>query len=224
MDKNILEKVLESLLFVSMKPLTLEKLEEIINEDTKESNKVSMDEIKIVIENIDNKYKDDSYPWQLIHVAGGYQFVTKKEYAIWIKRLYKAKFTIRLSPSALETISIIAYKQPITKAEIEQIRGVDSTGVVGTLLNRKLIKISGYKETVGAPALYITTQEFLKYFGLNSLKELPLPEHIKIPDDGKDLVMNNVDVAVDIVEDEMEHVEIVENKDIDSSNGEDDNI
>ncbi|MFC1512801.1 SMC-Scp complex subunit ScpB, partial [bacterium] len=154
-----------------------------LNTDAKEENKYKKDEVLAIIDSLTEKYKDDAFPWQLINVAGGYQFVTKKEFSGWIKKLYKSKFTIRLSASALETLSIIAYKQPITKAEVEQIRGVDSTGVLGTLLNRTLIKIGGRKEALGNPALYVTTQEFLKYFGLNDVNELPLPEHIELSEE-----------------------------------------
>jgi segregation and condensation protein B len=95
---------------------------------------------------------------------------------LWIKRLLKEKFVLKLSPSAFETLAIIAYKQPITRAEIDEVRGVESSGVIDTLLDKKLVKVVGRKETLGKPLLYGTTQDFLKHFGLAHLSELPLIE------------------------------------------------
>src|SRR4029079_2148400 len=105
--------------------------------------------------------------------AGGFQVATRPAYATWIRRLYKERLTVRLSPSALETLSIIAYKQPIARAEIEQIRGVEASGVMETLLERRLVKVVGRKETIGRPLLYGTTVDFLRHFGLRHLSELP---------------------------------------------------
>jgi segregation and condensation protein B len=108
-----------------------------------------------------------------MEVAGGFQMATRPEMATWIRRLYKERLTVRLSPSSLETLSIIAYKQPISRSDIEQIRGVEVSGVMETLLERRLIKVVGRKETIGRPLLYGTTIEFLRHFGLKHLAELP---------------------------------------------------
>jgi segregation and condensation protein B len=108
-----------------------------------------------------------------VEVAGGYHLVTRPECSPWIKRLEKVKSGLRLSKPALETLAIIAYKQPVIRAEIEQIRGVDSMGVIKTLLERHLIKINGRRDAVGRPIVYGTTKDFLMNFGLKSLSELP---------------------------------------------------
>ncbi|MFM7840561.1 MAG: SMC-Scp complex subunit ScpB, partial [Nitrospira sp.] len=110
---------------------------------------------------------------QLIEVAGGYQIVTRLEYASWIKRLAKAKAAPKLSRSGLESLAIIAYKQPIVRAEIEQIRGVEVSGVLRTLLERKLIRMVGRKDVPGRPIMYGTTKLFLQQFGLSELSQLP---------------------------------------------------
>jgi segregation and condensation protein B len=106
-------------------------------------------------------------------VAGGWQMSTRAEYGIWIRKLYQTRLTLRVSNAALEVLSIVAFKQQVTKAEIEAIRGVDSSGPIDTLLERRLITNIGRKETLGRPIMYGTTEEFLKQFGLNSLADLP---------------------------------------------------
>jgi segregation and condensation protein B len=110
---------------------------------------------------------------RLAEVAGGYRLVTKQEYAPWVKRLDKAKSAAKLSRSALESLAIIAYKQPIVRSEIEEIRGVETSGVVRTLLERKLVRIVGRKEVPGRPIMYGTTKFFLEHFGLHDLSQLP---------------------------------------------------
>ena len=110
---------------------------------------------------------------QLVEIANGYQLTTRSEYANWIKKLNKIKVSTKLSKPAMETLAIIAYKQPIIKPEVEKIRGVDSGGVIKTLLERKLIKIIGRMDIVGKPMMYGTTSEFLQYFGLKDLTDLP---------------------------------------------------
>lgn len=204
------EHIIEALLFVSAKPLSVERMHELLKET--HSSITAKEQLYPILNELMQKYRDDVYSWQLLHVAGGYQFVTKKTFMPWIKKMYKARFTIRLSQSALETLSIIAYRQPVTKAEIDDIRGVDSVGVVNTLLARKLIRISGYKEGVRKPPQFSTTPEFLRYFGLNSVDELPLPEHI-------DVDASNVRSAQS---DDEDTVTIVENRiaDEDLFNGE----
>ncbi|MDR3306318.1 MAG: SMC-Scp complex subunit ScpB [Endomicrobium sp.] len=171
MEISEVKKILEALLFVSERPLSLKELKDIIKTDfTDVSN----------LENILNELKDEyanlNKPYEIKFVADGWTFATKPEYYPWIKKLLKEKTVLKLSPSALETLAMIAYKQPITRAEIDDIRGVESSGVIDTLLERKLIKIVGRKEALGRPLLYGTTQDFLKHFGLAHLSELPLIE------------------------------------------------
>lgn len=165
------KKILEALLFVSERPLGLEELKDLIKSDY--SNTSNM-------ENILNELKDEytslDKPYEIKFVGEGWTFATKSEYSPWIKKLLKEKTVLKLSPSALETLAMIAYKQPITRAEIDDIRGVESSGVIDTLLERRLIKIVGKKEALGRPLLYGTTQDFLRHFGLAHLSELPLVE------------------------------------------------
>ena len=110
---------------------------------------------------------------RLVAVAGGYRLVTKQDYAAWVKRLDKAKTAAKLSRSALESLAIIAYKQPLVRGEIEEIRGVETSGVLRTLLERKLVRIVGRKEVPGRPIMYGTTKFFLEHFGLSDLSQLP---------------------------------------------------
>src|SRR5207253_6382585 len=112
---------------------------------------------------------------------GGWQFSSRPEFGPWIRKLFKDRLTYRLSSSAMETLSIIAYKQPITRSEIEEIRGVEVTAVLETLLERRLVRIAGRKETVGRPLLYATTPDFLRAFGLKRLEDLPSIESLIPP-------------------------------------------
>ena len=156
--------IIEALLFVSDKPLSLEQLRTVLERDTADI-KAALKELK---EDYQNKHS-----FRLREVAGGYQLVTDPEYASWLRKLFQGGRKERLSRPALETLAIIAYKQPITKPEMEQLRGVDVNGVVKTLLEKNLIRIRGRKNVIGRPLLYGTTKRFLEYFGLNSLEELP---------------------------------------------------
>lgn len=174
MDINDIKKVIESLLFVSDKPLLNREIRAVIKNELPENIKIEdiMSELQQEYENLDRSF-------ELKFVADGWTFATKPQYSPWIKILLKEKTILKLSPSAMEVLAIIAYKQPITRAEIDNVRGVDSGGVIDTLTDRKFIKIVGRKETLGRPLLYGTTQEFLRHFGLSHLSELPVIESEK---------------------------------------------
>lgn len=167
MDRNFLKGIIETLIFITDKPLSKQKILEIIDDPD-----ISIELIDELINELTTHYLQNS-AIEIRNVAEGYQMATKPIYAEYVRRLYRDRTLLRLSPAAVETLAIIAYRQPITKAEIEETRGVDCTGVIETLLERKLIKIVGRKEVIGRPLLYGTTNEFLKYFGLNSLSDLP---------------------------------------------------
>ena len=158
-------------MFVSDRPLLTREIKHIIKEELPENSN-----LEDIIKELQLEYQQLNRAYELKFVADGWTFATKPEYAPWIKILLKDKTTLKLSPSAMEVLAIIAYKQPITWAEIDSIRGVDSGGVMDTLLDRKLVKIVGKKETIGKPMLYGTTQEFLRHFGLSHLSELPVIE------------------------------------------------
>src|SRR5687767_2433389 len=168
MEKDQAKKVVEALLYMTDHPLTEDEILEVIGE-----KELTTPELRDLIKEVAEQYDASGSPLSVVDVAGGVQIATRAEIAPWIKRLYRDRLTVRLSTSALETLSIIAYKQPITRSDIEQIRGVEVTGVMETLLERRLIKVVGRKETIGRPLLYGTTIEFLRQFGIKHLAELP---------------------------------------------------
>lgn len=185
MDREYIKKIVETLIFITDKPLSVKKIVELI--DLPEVNEKLVEEL---ISELQTEYLQRS-AIEIRQVAEGYQMATKPEFSEYVRRLYKDRTMLRLSPAAVETLAIIAYRQPITKAEIEETRGVDCTAVLETLLERKLIKIVGRKEVVGRPLLYGTTQEFLKYFGLSSLSDLPpleqfIEENVEITSSGQE--------------------------------------
>ena len=166
---------IESLIFASDKPLTtLEVLDLVNNAFGFMDEKVSLDQVESAIDGVVEKYNSAFYPFEVRQSGGGWQFLTKKEYHKTIAQLNGDKFLKRLSGAALETLAIIAYKQPVTKGEIEAIRGVNSDYTVQRLLEKELILISGRNEKLpGHPLVYCTSKNFMDYFGLNSAEDLP---------------------------------------------------
>ncbi|HUK57020.1 MAG TPA: SMC-Scp complex subunit ScpB [Nitrospiria bacterium] len=191
MEEHELTAVLEAVLFVSGEPMSVEDLSEVL-EGT------DPDRIRRALDRLKQSYESAGRGLQIAEVAGGYQIATRAECAPWIRSLEKIKTAARLSHSGLETLAIVAYKQPVTRGEIEAIRGVDSAYVLKTLLERRIVKIAGRREGLGRPMLYGTTREFLQYFGLKDLTELPalkefkevaetLPEHEPIHEPAGDV-------------------------------------
>lgn len=169
--KNRLKELIESLIFVSLEPLSLEKIKSILEE-------FSENDIERAVEDLLESYTSNKRGIQIIFSAGGYLFSTRPEYDDYIRRLLQAERRNRLSRAALETLSAIAYNQPITLSEISAIRGVDSTHTLKVLLQKKLVKIVGRKKSPGKPLIYRTTKRFLTHFGLNDINELPSQEEI----------------------------------------------
>jgi segregation and condensation protein B len=163
-----LKAIVEALIFASPEPVTMKTLIKLLDNEPKE-------EIIAAVEELKRDY-DRPAGLQIVEVAGGYQIVTRPELHEWVRRLFHERTTQKLSVAALETLAVVAYKQPVTGPEIADIRGVNTAGVLGTLLERKLIKIVGRKQVVGRPFLYGTTREFLERFGLNDLSDLPKVE------------------------------------------------
>lgn len=161
-----LKAIVEAMLFVSTEPISVTRLVSALGDVTKA-------EVERVLRSLADDLEQEGRGVRLAEIAGGYRLVTKQEYATWIKRLDKSKSTTKLSRSALESLAIIAYKQPIVRSEIEEIRGVETSGVVRTLLERKLVRIVGRKEVPGRPIMYGTTKYFLEHFGLSDLSQLP---------------------------------------------------
>ena len=160
------KRVIEALLFAASKPLTPQEIRKVIKTMTPK-------ELEKMIFELKEEYVREARSFEIAEVAGGYEIATRKEFAPWILKIELQKKAKQVTLSALETLAIMAYKLPITRAEIEELRGVDVSGVMTTLMERCLIKIVGKKEVPGRPFLYGTTEKFLEHFGLKSLEELP---------------------------------------------------
>jgi segregation and condensation protein B len=158
--------IIEALIFASEAPLPIAKIREIIPA-------LSPKQITMVIEYLNEQYRQGGRSYEIREIAGGYQMFTLPEFAAFIDKLYQEKQQSRLTQKSLETLAIVAYKQPVTRHEIEEIRGVNVDGVMKTLLSRGMVTISGRAQAPGSPFLYKTTKKFLDYFGLKSLEDLP---------------------------------------------------
>jgi segregation and condensation protein B len=166
-----LKQIVESVLFAADAPLSYDRLYTLLEEFDRE-------EIRGAVEAVAADYSGAGRGVELVQVAGGYQFRSRPEYADYIRRLRKVK-PARFTPSALETLAIIAYRQPVTRGEVEYLRGVDSGGVLKTLLDKKLIRIIGKKDIPGKPLIYGTTREFMETFSLKDLRSLPTLREIE---------------------------------------------
>jgi len=163
-----IKAIVEALVFASPEPLTLKQLLKLLEAEPREDVQAALEQLK--------RDYDGPRGLQLVEVAGGYQIVTRPDLHEWVRRLFHERTTQKLSVQALETLAVIAYRQPVTALEVGEIRGVNTSGVLNTLLERGLIKIAGRKQVVGRPFMYATTREFLIRFGLNDLNDLPKVE------------------------------------------------
>jgi len=166
LSRTDFKNIIETLLFITDRPLSAAKVNQVA-----EIGDLAL--TRDIIHEIQTDYANAGRAVQVLEIGGGFQMCTKPEYGRWVRKLYNEKMSTRLSPAALETLAIIAYKQPVTRAEIEVIRGVDISGPLEKLLDRGLVKIAGKKEVAGRPLVYATTEQFLRVFGLNHLSELP---------------------------------------------------
>lgn len=175
METSDLIPHIEALIFASDKPLTTLEIAELVNNlPEAEEEKISLDKVESALEGITEKYSADFYPFEVKQSGGGWQFLTRPAFHKTVAQLNGEKFLKRLSAASLETLAIIAYKQPVTKGEIESIRGVSCDYTVQKLLEKELIIISGRNEKApGQPLLYSTSKNFMDYFGINSAEELP---------------------------------------------------
>jgi len=182
-----LPRIVESLLFATDRPLTPKAIAHALNDaarfspapETAEHEKLTPTQIEAALETLRARLESDGSSLMVQAVAGGYQLKTRAEYAVWTNRLFDAPRAPRLSQPALETLAVIAYRQPIGRAEIESVRGVAVDGVVATLLERKVIRVAGRSEQPGRPLLYETTPLFLELFGLKDLSELPNADELR---------------------------------------------
>ena len=166
MTVDELKPIIEALIYVSEEPITLKQLAAILEGE-------ATDDIQAAVEQLSAEFNSRSGGLELRQLAGGYRITTRPELSEYVRRYLKSQPSARLSLAALETLAVIAYKQPITIPEILEIRGVTSTSAIKTLLDRRLIVARGHKPVVGRPMLYGTSKEFLIHFGLNDLSELP---------------------------------------------------
>ncbi|HDZ69038.1 MAG TPA: SMC-Scp complex subunit ScpB [Phycisphaerales bacterium] len=167
------ESVIEAVLFASDESLTEARLANIVE--------TSVKQIRRHIKNLNDKYQANNNAFRIEQIAGGYQMLTLSGYNHWLKKLLRVRSDSKLSPAALETLAIIAYKQPVIRVDIEAIRGVAAGEIIRSLMYKGLVKIVGRAEVLGRPMLYGTTKKFLEVFGLNSLKDLPKIEELKKP-------------------------------------------
>lgn len=166
LETDDLKKIIETLLFITDRPVKPGRIADVV--ETADARRV-----REIIRQLQEEYASQGRAVQIVELGGGFQMSTKPEYGRWVRRLYNEKMTTKLSNAALETLAIVAYKQPITRAEMEAIRGVDVAGPLERLLERALVRVVGKKDTVGRPMVYGTTDEFLRMFGLNKISELP---------------------------------------------------
>ena len=177
-DGSRLSSVIEALVFASEEPISGERIRAIIVENEEQ---IEFDEetVEAFIDKLNERYDEMGMSFRIEHLAGGYTFVTQPKYHYWLSVFQHQNAYRKLSQSAIETLAIIAYRQPITKPEVDQIRGVDSGYIIRQLMEKSLIEVSGRADSPGKPLLYRTNKNFLKHFGLNSVSELPKPREIE---------------------------------------------
>ena len=178
MQRDELKSIVENILLAADQPVHLGELEKIF------LNEADKQDLQSILEELKEEYQSRNL--QILEVADGYQLCTRHEFNDWIRKFLKLDRSSRLSQPSLDTLSIIAYKQPLTRQEVDEIRGVDSSGVIKTLLEKKVIGPAGRKKVPGRPIMYRTTQKFLEYFGLKDLSDLPTLEDLKEELEGED--------------------------------------
>ncbi len=203
--EKIYNSVIEALIFSSDDVISASEIIKAIKVIDGEEVQVSEDEIEETVDLLNKNYEEQNLSFRILRIANGYLFATTKDYSKYVGYLSSEKSKRRLSQAALETLSIIAYKQPITKPEIESIRGVNSDYILNTLLEKNLVNIAGRAESVGRPLLYSTTDEFLKYFGLNKLSDLPKPREIEEIMNDEDFIEQKRKIMMNTLEDSMEN-------------------
>jgi len=178
MQRDELKSIIENVLLAADQPVQIGELEKIF------LNEADKKDLQSILEELKEEYQSRNL--QILEVADGYQLCTRHEFNDWIRKFLKLDRSSRLSQPSLDTLSIIAYKQPLTRQEVDEIRGVDSSGVIKTLLEKKVIGPAGRKKVPGRPIMYRTTQKFLEYFGLKDLSDLPTLEDLKEELEGED--------------------------------------
>ena len=203
MERDELKSIVENVLLAADQPVNAAELEKIF------LNTAEKNDLQLILEELKEEYQSRNL--QILEVADGYQLCTRHEFNEWIRKFLKLDRSSRLSQPSLDTLSIIAYKQPLTRQEVDDIRGVDSSGVVKTLLEKKVIGPAGRKKVPGRPIMYRTTQKFLEYFGLKDLSDLPTLEDLKEELEGDDpplqsqIEFANADASESVVTEDEEN-------------------
>ena len=169
---EFLKQIVEALIFASDIPISAEHIRGFVEE-------ITVSQVRTIVEELNFEYNQTNRAFQIVRVAGGFQMVTRESYTQWVRKLFQKRIKSKLSHAALETLSVVAFRQPVPKSEIAGIRGVECDGVMRTLLDRKLVTISGRSNGPGRPLMYKTTKEFLRYFGVNEISDLPKPREIE---------------------------------------------
>ncbi|NCS89132.1 MAG: SMC-Scp complex subunit ScpB [Ignavibacteria bacterium CG2_30_36_16] len=203
MDKTY-NSVINALIFASDEPLPAADIMKAIKGIDGEDIQINVEDVNQCVEEINNFYDENQFSFKIIKVANGFLYATRPEVAKYVGFLSSEKSKRRLSQAALETLAIIAYKQPLTKPELETIRGVNSDYILNTLLEKRLITITGRAETIGRPLLYNTTDEFLKYFGLNKISDLPKPREIDEIMQDEDFIEQKKRIMMNLIEEKIE--------------------
>lgn len=177
-DGTRLSSVIEALIFASEEPISGQKIKSIIVEN-EEQIEISEETVSDFVDKLNTRYDENGLSFRIERIAKGYTFVTQKKFHYWLSVFQHENAYRKLSQSAIESLAIVAYKQPITKPEVDQIRGVDSGYILRQLMEKALIEVSGRSDSPGKPLLYTTTSHFLRHFGINSVEELPKPREIE---------------------------------------------
>lgn len=201
---EIYKSVIEAIIFSSDEPIPESEIVNAIKVIDGDETEISAADIQQAVDELNSLYAQNNLAINIVKIANGFTHATKPEYAKYVGYLSTEKSKRRLSQAALETLAIIAYKQPLTKPELESIRGVNSDYILTALLDKKLITISGRADSVGRPLLYKTTDEFLKYFGLNNLSDLPKPREIEDIMQDEDFIEQKKRIMMNLMEENLE--------------------
>lgn len=201
---DIYKSVIEAIIFSSDEPIPESEIIKAIKAIDGDETEISQEDVQKAVDELNSFYSANSSAVNIVKIANGFLHATKPEYAKYIGYLSSEKSKKRLSQAALETLSIVAYKQPITKPELESIRGVNSDYMLTALLEKQLITIAGRAETIGRPLLYKTTDEFLKYFGLLNLSDLPKPREIEDIMQDEDFIEQKKRIMMNLMEENLE--------------------
>jgi segregation and condensation protein B len=202
---NIYNSIIEALIFSSDDPISSPEIIKAIKGIDGEDTQVSNDDVDSAVDELNKRYEELGISFSIQKIAHGYLFSTKPDYSKYVGYLSSEKSKRRLSQAALETLAIIAYKQPLTKPELEAIRGVNADYIITTLLEKNLITISGRAETIGRPLLYNTTDEFLKYFGLHKITDLPKPREIEDIMKDEDFLEQRQKIMMNAIEEQVQN-------------------